>query len=111
MSGGRKLLEGLRFAAFYGKEVVACNLRVAADVVSPRPGWRPGVVAVGLKGMSDRQRLILALLVTMTPGTLSLEVDPREEVLYLHTLYGGADPERLRREILENYARPVRLLF
>lgn len=99
------------FLGFYVKEVVLSNLRVARDVVSPRTRIEPSFLGIDLDPeMNDRQRMILANLITMTPGTLSVDIDPEGTVLYLHVMYAD-DPEELRRSIREDYSRRIKEVF
>ena len=64
----------VRFAGFYALEVVRSNLRVAFDVVTPALRAEPGVVAVPLEARTDAEITLLANLITMTPGTLAVDV-------------------------------------
>lgn len=99
------------FLAFYAREVVLSNLRVARDVVSPRTRIRPAFLAVDLDPeLSDRQLMFLANLITMTPGTLSVDIDPMRTKLYLHVMYAD-DPDGLRRSIEEDFSRRVKEVF
>ncbi len=87
-------------------DLVLANLRVAYDVVTPRHHMRPGVVAVPLDVRSDIQITLLANLITLTPGTLSLDVSVDRKTLYLHVMY-LTDPEELRRDIKQGIERRV----
>ncbi|GAB5558631.1 MAG: hypothetical protein SynsKO_02780 [Synoicihabitans sp.] len=100
----------LKFAVFYFGEVVVSNFRVARDVLSPRPDISPGIVAVALGDLTDRQIWFLATLLTMTPGTLSLDVNEVERKLYLHCLYTDLSPTELRQTIDIKYVRPLCIL-
>jgi multicomponent Na+:H+ antiporter subunit E len=93
-----------RFAAFYLRELVSANLRVAYDVVTPTHHMRPGIVAIPLDAKTDTEITLLANFITMTPGTLSLDVSDDRKVLYLHAMYLG-DMEEFRREIKEGLER------
>jgi len=101
----------LGFTLFYIKEVIISNLRVAKDVLSPKPHLKPGIVGVPVDDYTDRQVWALASLLTMTPGTISIEVDEAQRVLYLHTLYTEPSADELRAQIKRDYERPVRILF
>jgi multicomponent Na+:H+ antiporter subunit E len=94
------------FVGFYFWKLLLANLRVAYDVLTPRHYMRPGVVAIPLDARTDGEITLLANLMTLTPGTLSLDVSTDRRVLYLHALYID-DPEALRREIKEDYERRV----
>lgn len=100
----------VRFAGFYLSEVVVSNFRVARDVISLRPRLSPGIVAVPLGDLTDRQIWFLATFLTMTPGTLSLEVDEVARKLYLHCLYAQPSPDELRVIIEVKYVRPLCVL-
>ncbi|MDX2185307.1 MAG: Na+/H+ antiporter subunit E [Opitutaceae bacterium] len=105
------LVLALRFGAFYVFEVVRSNFKVARDVLHPRPVFRPGLVAVAVDHLTDRQRLVLAILLTMTPGTISVELNGDPARLLLHTLYVPEDPERLRASIRNDYESAIARLF
>ena len=95
------------FAAFFLWELLKANLRVAHDVLTPRHRMRPGVVAVPLETLSDMQLLALTTLITLTPGTLSLDVSSGRGTLYIHAMYID-DLEQFRQAIREGYERRVR---
>jgi multicomponent Na+:H+ antiporter subunit E len=105
-----KLLEALRFTAFFVFELVLSNLRVAWDVVTPKAYRRPGVVAVPLEEASDVEITVLANLVTLTPGSLSLDVSPDRRHLYVHSMF-VRNPELTRSDIKKGFERRVLELF
>lgn len=100
----------LRFGLFYIWEMLLSNVRVAHDVLTPRNRFRPGIIAVPLPALTDRQLIVLTNLVTMTPGTVSLDVSEDRDVLYVHCMYID-DPDRVRQEILDAYVYRIRELF
>jgi len=61
---------------------------------------RPGIVAVPLEARSDIEITLFANLLTLTPGTLSLDVSSDKKVIYVHALYVD-DAGSFRREIKE----------
>jgi multicomponent Na+:H+ antiporter subunit E len=105
------LITLIKFVGFYSVEVIVSNFRVARDVLSPRLEISPGIVAVPLGDLTDRQIWFLATLLTMTPGTLSLEVDEVARKLYLHCLYTQPSPAELRETIKVKYVRPLCILI
>lgn len=86
------------FVIFFIIDLVKSNLRVAYDVVTPRHLMRPGVLAIPLSVTTDREITILANLISVTPGTLSLDVSSDRRVLYIHAMYID-DEDELRRDI------------
>lgn len=105
--GGRpayaaKVLEVVDFVAFYLRELVAANLRVAQDVLSPRLKVRPGILAIDLDSKTDAEITLFANLMTLTPGELSIDVSTDRRTLYVHSLY-LSDIERSRRSIEDDF--------
>jgi multicomponent Na+:H+ antiporter subunit E len=95
---------------FFLWELLLSSLRVARDVLSPRPRFRPGIVGVPLDVESDGEITLLACIITLTPGTLSLDVSDDRKTLYVHSMW-VEDPEEFRREIKEGFERRVRELM
>ncbi len=91
---------------FFLKEVILSNVKVARDVLSPSPKIEPGFVSIDLVPMSDRQLFVLANMITMTPGTLSLEFSADKRALTLHTLYADT-AATIQQDITRNYERRV----
>ena len=86
------------FVLYFLKELIIANLKVAFDIVTPKDYMEPGIVAVPLDVKSDIEITLFANLVTLTPGTLSLDVSPDKKTLYVHALY-VKDPDRFREEL------------
>jgi multicomponent Na+:H+ antiporter subunit E len=70
------------------RELIVSAVRVAAVVVSPRLDQvvRPAIVAFPLTVKSDAEITLLANLITLTPGTLSVDVSKDRKLLYVHVL-------------------------
>jgi multicomponent Na+:H+ antiporter subunit E len=102
----RKLPESIRFAFFFLRELIHSNLRVAWDVISPKSRRKPGIVAVPLDVSTDIEITVLANLITLTPGTLSLDVSDDRRVLYVHGMF-VEDPQLMRNEIKSGFERRV----
>jgi multicomponent Na+:H+ antiporter subunit E len=95
---------GLLF--FFLWEVLLANLEVAYDVLTPRHRMRSGVVAVPLDAQTDPEITLLANLITLTPGTLALDVSADKRVLYVHAMYID-DIESIKRDLKNNYERRI----
>lgn len=89
-------------------ELILANLRVAYEVLTPNYNMRPGVIAIPIDAKTDAEITLLACLITLTPGTLSLDVAADRSVLYIHVMYiDNNDLEVVRRTIKEGYERRV----
>jgi multicomponent Na+:H+ antiporter subunit E len=63
-------------------------------------------VAIPLDVETDVEITLLANLITLTPGTLSMDISDDRKVLYVHAMYVD-DPEALRAEIKNGFERRV----
>jgi multicomponent Na+:H+ antiporter subunit E len=104
----RQVLRGLGFAAFYVWELVVSSVRVALDVLRPRLSMQPGVVGVPLDARTDVEITALTNLISLTPGTLGLEVSPDRQTLSVHAMHlENGDAERFRQELKRNLEQRV----
>lgn len=101
-----KIHRVLGFALFYVWELVLANLRVASDIITPRRRIRPGVLAIPLDAKTDAEITMLANLITLTPGSVSLDVSSDRRFLYLHAMY-ISDLEKYRENIKSSMERRV----
>ena len=83
-SRGPKLVAFIFFFLF---ELIKANLQVAYDVITPRYFMEPGIIKIPLDAKTDMEITFLANLITLTPGTLSLDVSDDRKVLYVHAMY------------------------
>lgn len=107
---GNKVLAVIRLLLFFIWELIRANLRVALEVLTPGLRIRPGVIAIPLDVKSDAEITLLANLITLTPGSISLDISIDRSVLYLHAMYID-DPDEVRREIKEGFERRVMEVF
>ncbi len=83
----RRLPHALVFVVYFLAEITRANLRVTLAVITPRLDLRPGIVRVPTEARTPLEVTMLANAITMTPGTLTLEVDLETYDLYVHGLY------------------------
>jgi multicomponent Na+:H+ antiporter subunit E len=77
----------IAFIFYFFKELVKANVQVAFEVMTPKFRMTPGIVGFPLEASSDIEISILANLISLTPGTLSLDVSDDRKVLYVHSMY------------------------
>lgn len=82
-----RLRSQLSLSGFFLVELVLSSVRVARDVLRPRSEAQPGIIAVPLDARSDAQITVLANLISLTPGSLSLDVSPDRRTLYVHLMF------------------------
>ncbi|MCC5883349.1 MAG: Na+/H+ antiporter subunit E [Halomonas sp.] len=98
----------LKFLGFFIKELVQANLRVGFDILTPPWHMKPGVIAMPLEARTELEITMVANLISLTPGTLSLDVSDDRKVLYIHAMFLD-DEEELRRNLKEMESRALEL--
>ncbi len=91
-------------------ELAKSAWKVAIMVVSPKLEIQPGIFAYPLTVTRDFEITLLANLITLTPGTLSVDVSEDRKTLYVHAI-DCSDPEGTKREIAEGFERKIREAF
>lgn len=92
------------FFFYFLYELFRANILVAADVVTPKFYMKPGIVEVPLDAKSNLEITLLANLISLTPGTLSLDVSHDRKVLYVHAMY-IEDKEKFIRSIKNGFEK------
>ncbi len=87
------------FVFYFLGEIILANVVVAIDILTPRHRMKPAILAIPLKIESDIQIMALNNLITMTPGTLSLDISPDRKTIYVHAMYVD-DIEKVKNEII-----------
>lgn len=96
----------IRLVGLFVYELIVSSIRVVWDVVTPAHLSRPGIIAMPLDAEGEDEILLVANLISLTPGTLSLDVSPDCKTLYVHAMFLG-EPEDLRRELKQGMERYV----
>ena len=91
---------------FFLYELIKANLEVAYEVITPKLNMTPGIVMVPLDVKSDIGITVLANMISLTPGTLSLDVSNDKKVLFVHAMY-IKDKEKFIRSIKNGFERRI----
>lgn len=106
-----KAAQIVMFILFFLWELLLANLRVARDVLRPNPlPMRPRVIAIPLEHHDNVPLLLLANIVSLTPGTLLLDISDNRKTMFLHVI-DAPDEEVVRREIKQGFEGQVLGLF
>ena len=104
------LLAAPAYVLFFLKELVKSNLRLASIVLSPALPLHPGIVKVRTRLKSPMGRLLLANSITLTPGTLTVEMDG--EWLYIHWVtVESEDIEEATASIVSGFERYLEVMY
>jgi multicomponent Na+:H+ antiporter subunit E len=107
MGGGAfRPLRAVVFFVYFAIAVVISNLQLALQVIDPRNTVRPGILRLPLHGCSDALVTMIANAMTLTPGSITVEVrrfaqtgpQPPGAVVYVHVLRAD-DPDQARSQL------------
>lgn len=79
-------------------KLIEANLLLAWEILTPRDHTRSGIIGIEVEGVSDLVVTLIANVITLTPGTVTLEIRRHPTTLYLHVLH-LRDPEDVRRDV------------
>ncbi|GAB3850058.1 Na+/H+ antiporter subunit E [Nesterenkonia populi] len=93
-------------------QMFQANWQVAVDILTPGSALTPAIVAYRTRAATPREITALSNLITLTPGTLTIDVDEapgRGHTLYVLGLYAPEQPEAFRAELQELEDRLLRV--
>jgi len=82
-----RLPKVIMLIGYFVKELFISNFRVMWDVITPQHISRPGIIGVPLDAKTDLEIMLVANLISLTPGTLSLDVSEDKTTLYVHVMF------------------------
>jgi multicomponent Na+:H+ antiporter subunit E len=102
----RRLGRILSLLRLFFKELMMSAWKVTVLVLSPDMQVKPGIFAFPLTVDRDFEIALLANLITLTPGTLSVDVSPDRKTLFVHAL-DCSDVEANRLDIADGFERKI----
>jgi len=75
------------FIFFFLYEMIVANIQVAYDVITPKYFFKPGIVRYPMEARSDLEINLLSTIISLTPGTLILDISEDKKSLYIHVMY------------------------
>jgi multicomponent Na+:H+ antiporter subunit E len=106
----RRLGRILSLLSLFLKELALSAWKVAVLVMSPRMDLKPGIFAFPLTVTRDFEITLLANLITLTPGTLSVDVSEDRKTLFVHAI-DCSDIEATKRDIASGFERKIMEAF
>lgn len=91
-------------------ELILSACRVAGIVMRPKIELQPGIIAYPLTVDGDFEITLLANLITLTPGTLSVDVSEDRKTLYVHCI-DVPDPQATIDDIKNGFERKILEVF
>lgn len=100
----------IKLVGFFLYELVVSSIRVAWDVLTPTQMSNPAIIEMPLDVKSDIEILLVTNLISLTPGTLSLDVSSDRSTLIVHAMFAD-DPDALIAELKDGMERKVKEVF
>ena len=94
------------FFFFFLYEMLKANWQVAYEVMTSNLHMKPGIVKIELEAKTDLEITLLSNLISLTPGTLVLDVSDDRKVMYVHGMY-LEDKEKFIDSIKTGLERPL----
>lgn len=103
----RKMYYIFSFIGFYLLKLIQSNVYIAYDILSPKMSTNPGLIEVPLTLKSDFGLLLFSNLLSMTPGTLVMDIYENRKIALVHVLYLTSSAEILNeiKEIQDKIGR------
>lgn len=100
----------VRLFFYFYYELFLSSYQVARDVLALHPTNNPRIVEMPLDVKSDLEILLVTNLISLTPGTLSLDVKPDRSAVLIHAMFAD-DPEEVVRSLKSGMERMVKEAF
>lgn len=87
----------ISFIFYFLYEMIKANVQVAYDVMTPKYFMRPGIVRYPMNAQTDMEINLLSMVISLTPGTLILDISEDRKTIYIHVMY-LQDPEKFIKD-------------
>ncbi len=96
----------IKLIVLFFVELIKANIDVLKIVISPRLTNKPGIVAVETRLDTKLEITLLAALISLTPGTTSMDFSPDGKTIYVHSLH-VPDKEEMIEKIRNTFERAI----
>lgn len=102
----RRVFAVVKLILLFLKELLLANLTVVQHIIRPRLDIRPGIFALPTELRTPFEITTLANLISLTPGTLTVDVAPDNNILYIHAI-DIPDVEAVIRDIKGTFEKQI----
>lgn len=95
-SYARRLFNLMRFGGWFFVLLVRSNVQIAREILTPGWSQSPRILRYDAPGLSEAQMTVLANSITLTPGTLAIDVSEDGQALFLHCMYARDRDQQIR---------------
>jgi len=87
----KKIFLIIEFFFYYLLKLIQSNIFIAYDILTPKMHTKPAFMEVPLKLKTDMGILLFSNLLSMTPGTMSMDISRDKKKVLVHVLYYSTD--------------------
>ncbi|WP_285768219.1 Na+/H+ antiporter subunit E [Peribacillus sp. SI8-4] len=81
-----RVIAVFRLLLLFARELISSNISVLKIVLKPKLDMRPGIFAFETVLRKDWEITVLSNLITLTPGTLVVDISADNRILYIHAM-------------------------
>jgi multicomponent Na+:H+ antiporter subunit E len=108
----QRCLMGIIYLFKFLWEMIKANFHVALIVINPALPIRPGIVKIKSHLTKDSALTVLTNSITLTPGTLTVDINPEKQEIYVHCIeVDSTDIEYNTRNIAGRFEKLIREVF
>ncbi|MCM3357525.1 MAG: Na+/H+ antiporter subunit E [Psychrobacillus sp.] len=94
----KRLFSILKLIFIFNRELATSSIVISKQILSPKLKIKPGIFTYKTKLSSEWEITTLALLLTLTPGSVVMEVNPEGDTFYIHAM----DMETSKADVLRS---------
>ncbi|SER71589.1 Na+/H+ antiporter subunit E [Salipaludibacillus aurantiacus] len=102
----RRIAAFIKLILLFFYKLILSNIDMIKIVLSPKMDIQPGIIAVPTKLRTDWEVTLLANLISLTPGTLTMNFSEDGRTLYVHSIH-VPDKEKAIKEIHESFEKAI----
>ncbi|MFD2704101.1 Na+/H+ antiporter subunit E [Salibacterium lacus] len=88
------------------KELILSAVEVVGQILQPKLKIKPGIFAMDIHLQRNWEVTVLSCLITLTPGTLVVDVSPDNKTLYIHAMH-LPDTEAAKQDIRDSFEKAI----
>lgn len=101
-----KIVKVVIFIITYVIQLFKANLLIAKEIISIHPKIKPGIIKLPVDVSKDHEILSLVNLISMTPGSLCIDISDDKKHMYIHEMYIG-DVDKTKQDIKNNLEKKI----
>jgi|SRR5690625_4347453 len=96
----------IKLTLIFFRELILANIDMVKVILKPKLDNKPGIVAIPTKLKTDLEVTLLASLITLTPGTLSMDFSDDSSLIFIHAIDIDSKEDTIR-DILDSFEKAI----